>query len=73
MTALQQLETVNCPTAEVHVVTVFVRAETNGEPTNTEPDKCAGWQWVPFDSLPTPLFAPLHQYVQRGLNPFARS
>ena len=23
-----------------------------GEPENTEPDKCHGWEWVPLDALP---------------------
>lgn len=23
-----------------------------GEPTNTEPDKCAGWRWFPLSALP---------------------
>jgi 8-oxo-dGTP diphosphatase len=27
----------------------------SGEPTNTEPDKCAGWQWFPLSSLPDPM------------------
>lgn len=26
-----------------------------GEPANTEPHKCAGWQWCDLDALPTPM------------------
>lgn len=43
-----------------HAVTLFVRATApTGEPALREPDKCAGWHWVPLDALPSPLFAPL--------------
>mmetsp|Transcript_13468 Transcript_13468/g.40094 ORF Transcript_13468/g.40094 Transcript_13468/m.40094 type:complete len:155 (+) Transcript_13468:194-658(+) len=51
----------------VHSVTVFVRADFEGErpsPQNREPDKCHEWRWCPVaGELPTPLFAPLANLV----------
>jgi 8-oxo-dGTP diphosphatase len=33
----------------------FDVTDWTGEPANTEPHKCAGWQWYPLDDLPTPM------------------
>ena len=41
-------------------ITLFFNAEyIGGEPRNVEPDKCEGWDWFGFDSLPSPLFGAL--------------
>ena len=47
-----------------------------GEPVNTEPDKCAGWQWFPVSALPDPMipyaaqamadYAKGNMYSERG-------
>lgn len=31
---------------------VFKALNVQGEPTNTEPDKCDGWEWFSLDDLP---------------------
>jgi 8-oxo-dGTP diphosphatase len=47
-------------TEKKHYVTVFVIATpASGTLTNREPQKCEGWAWFPWRSLPEPLFAPL--------------
>ncbi|KAI6686233.1 hypothetical protein NL676_032146 [Syzygium grande] len=56
-----------------HYVTVFVRArlaDPEQEPQNREPDKCHGWGWYDWDSLPAPLFWPLGRMVRSGFDPF---
>ena len=30
----------------------FTAEQWQGEIENCEPDKCAGWKWVPIDNLP---------------------
>ena len=35
----------------------------DAEARNMEPDKCAGWQWVPFCAIPEPVFLPLRQLL----------
>lgn len=43
-----------------HYVTLFLVAEcSTGTPELLEPDKCEGWDWYDWESLPTPLFLPL--------------
>jgi len=42
-----------------HYITLYLRAETTGEPQLLEPEKCAGWQWFDPAHLPTPLFIPI--------------
>lgn len=43
-----------------HYVTLFLVAEcSTGAPELLEPDKCEGWDWYDWESLPTPLFLPL--------------
>lgn len=56
-----------------HYVTAFVRsmaAEPQQVPQNLEPDKCDGWDWYPWDNLPSPLFDPLQKMINSGFNPF---
>ncbi len=35
-----------------------------------EPDKCAGWQWVPWRGVPEPVFLPLRHLLDSPYNPF---
>eukprot|EP00891_Asterochloris_glomerata_P009779 jgi/Astpho2/9779/Aster-x1606 len=51
--------------ATSHFVTIFMRkdVEEDAEAQNMEPDKCAGWQWVPFRAIPEPVFLPLRQLL----------
>ncbi|RMZ55648.1 hypothetical protein APUTEX25_000231, partial [Auxenochlorella protothecoides] len=44
-----------------HWVTIFMEADCpqDCEPANLEPDKCQGWEWVPFNAIPQPIFHPL--------------
>jgi 8-oxo-dGTP diphosphatase len=35
-----------------HYITIFVKADwVSGEPVNTQPNKCKGWEWVDFQQL----------------------
>ncbi|WP_051464533.1 nucleotide triphosphate diphosphatase NUDT15 [Pseudoxanthomonas suwonensis] len=55
---------------ERHYVTCFVRATAKpGEPVTLEPDKCAGWSWFEWNSLPRNLFQPLQSLVSTGYEP----
>lgn len=56
-----------------HIVCIFMRAavaDVEQEAENMEPDKCDGWEWYAWENLPRPLFRPLEDYVQSGVNPF---
>lgn len=47
-----------------HYVTIWMASDWQGnEPTIREPEKCAEQEWVDFDSLPEPLFAPWKQLM----------
>ncbi len=49
-----------------HYITLFAIAHAaSGEAQLCEPDKCAGWQWFALDALPSPLFIPLQNLLQR--------
>ena len=53
-------------------VTLFVViTSSDGDAQRREPDRCARWQWYPWDALPQPLFAPFASIVARGWTPFA--
>ena len=53
-----------------HCVSLFMRASAPSQDTeakNTEPDKCAGWQWCSWpDGIPSPVFRPLQLLLDRG-------
>lgn len=52
----------------MHFVTIAMRAEwISGEPQVLEPHKIAKWQWFDLDDLPTPLFAPVANFFNNGL------
>ncbi|KXJ25988.1 nucleotide triphosphate diphosphatase NUDT15 [Exaiptasia diaphana] len=62
---------------EYHYITIFMKTEIDtengiGEPINTEPDKCEGWEWHEWNSkmFPSPLFRPLQDARAQGYNPF---
>ena len=43
-----------------HYITVFVFVDGFvGQPALLEPDKCEGWDWFTWNSLPEPLFSPI--------------
>jgi ADP-ribose pyrophosphatase YjhB (NUDIX family) len=42
-------------TESARMAVFFEVTRWQGEPANTEPDKCAGWQWFPVSALPEPL------------------
>jgi len=53
-----------------HYVTLFVVAhDVVGEARVLEPEKCAGWAWHRWASLPTPRFGPLEALVHSGFVP----
>lgn len=39
-----------------------------GEPVNSEPDKCAGWDWFPLCALPEPMIA----YAAQAMADYAK-
>ena len=59
-------------TAErAHYITIFVVCDYEaGEVTLREPDKCEGWGWFAWDSLPSPLCLPHANLLKKGYNPF---
>lgn len=59
------------PADKKHYATLFIVAEAAaGEPKNMEPDKCEGWSWFEWDSLPQPLFMSTENLIKSGFNPF---
>lgn len=50
-----------------HYITLFVLSDyDSGEPRVMEPDKCEVWQWFSWNSLPEPLFMPIHNLLKTG-------
>jgi len=53
-----------------HYVTVFVLAKPVGSKAKVlEPDKCEGWAWFEWATLPEPLFPPLATLLSQGYTP----
>jgi len=49
-----------------HYLTLFVFVhEFEGEPKLLEPEKCEGWQWFDWDTLPSPLFPSVSALIQK--------
>jgi len=47
-----------------HYVDVSFSSEwVSGEPTNSAPEETTDWQWFDLDTLPSPLFPPLDNYL----------
>lgn len=50
----------------LHYVTLFVFvSDFTGKLQNLEPDKCEEWHWFSWNALPTPLFAPVQNLVEK--------
>lgn len=50
---------------DLHYVTVVVEVtKWFGEPEIKEPDKAEALEWFPMDSLPSPLFEPLENFLR---------
>ncbi len=53
-----------------HYITIFVFIDDFvGAPTLLEPDKCEGWEWFTWDTLPQPLFAPIPSLLLKAPYP----
>ncbi|MCO5547796.1 hypothetical protein L7F22_001248 [Adiantum nelumboides] len=53
-----------------HYVTIFMQGELldpTQEPQNLEPDKCHGWEWVEWPSIPEPVFEPLQTLLKSSV------
>lgn len=47
-------------------MTLLVSCEYKaGEAQALEPEKCARWQWFDYQKLPTPLFAPISNFLSQ--------
>jgi 8-oxo-dGTP pyrophosphatase MutT (NUDIX family) len=55
-------------TDSARVAVFFEVTAWDGEPTNTEPDKCAGWAWFPLSNLPEPMIG----YAAQALAGYAK-
>ncbi|KAK7115847.1 nucleotide triphosphate diphosphatase NUDT15-like [Littorina saxatilis] len=64
------------PEENYHYITLIVQGYVDkqhmAEPSNLEPDKCEGWQWIDWDRfLPyEDLFEPLRLAREQGYSPF---
>lgn len=57
-----------------HYLTVFmVGYLSSGRAKVQEADKIDKWNWFSWDLLPKPLFLPIQQLVNRGVNPIMQS
>ena len=64
------------PDDGLHYITLFVAASApdGAVVLNTEPDKCEGWEWVPWaDVSALSLFIPLRAFIDDGSSPFTES
>lgn len=58
------------PDEQLHYVTIFMRADhLRGEPRTCEPEKCSGWSWHPWESVPSPRFTPVELLYRQGYHP----
>lgn len=49
-----------------HYVTLFAFVnQFDGDLQLLEPDKCEGWEWFDWHSLPSPLFTPIHSLIKK--------
>jgi len=67
------LEEVFYPEAH-HVVCVLMVAQMPPDQIaeNMEHEYCEGWEWFPWDNLPSPLMLGLQQIVDKNQSPFRR-
>ncbi|MCA9354744.1 MAG: NUDIX domain-containing protein [Candidatus Kaiserbacteria bacterium] len=55
-----------------HYLTFLLTAGwESGQPEILEPEKCEAWEWFDWNKLPSPLFLPLQNHIERGYDPFA--
>jgi 8-oxo-dGTP diphosphatase len=63
-TKLEFIHLLNQPRENEHYVHInFVAKEWSGEPSVTEPDNFAEWNWFDLDTLPEPIFYGHAQYI----------
>lgn len=56
-----------------HYITIWLQADfAGGEIENCEPDKCCGWEWLSWETIPEPRFKPLDTIMRQGYHPFAK-
>ncbi|MBX9924706.1 MAG: NUDIX domain-containing protein [Rhabdochlamydiaceae bacterium] len=49
-----------------HYITIFAFVDHfEGVLELLEPNKCEGWEWFDWDSIPSPLFAPIQSLIQK--------
>ena len=54
----------------IHGIKMYHSDHLQGaEPVNLEPNKCEGWQWVPWTAIPLPLFLPLEILLSSNYDP----
>ena len=51
-----------------YVTLFFVTECPDGTPTVREPEKCEGWAWHSWASLPSPLFLPMRNLLLQGFD-----
>ena len=42
-----------------------------GEPRACEPEKCSGWDWYTWETVPVPRFTPVDLLFQQGYHPLS--
>ncbi len=66
-TGLEALSFKEGPWSYHHCPTLFILIDQfTGTPQLQEPDKCEGWHWFSVSDLPTPLFAPAHDFFEKA-------
>ncbi len=65
---LELISVVNTPGPDHYIHFLFQCVEFEGEPQNTEPDKCEGWEWFEVDRLPENIFEPHKAFVPAMLS-----
>lgn len=50
-----------------HYITIFVLIDQfAGKPALLEPNKCEGWEWFSWKTLPNPLFSPIPSLIAKN-------
>lgn len=66
--ALEQISTTNNIVEDAHFVTLgFLCKEFTGEAEVKEPDEITEWRWFDFNNLPSPIFFPSKQIIDKFL------